>query len=66
MTMYKLMGEQISVTIHKLKNSRTSGNTSTVIPIEIVKPEKPHRKSKAERKQDRADAKGKRKNKRKL
>ena len=51
--MYKLAGEQISVTIRKVKNKRTSGHTSTVIPIEIKKAEKGLKRTKAERKADR-------------
>lgn len=35
--MYKLMGEQISITVRKVKNKRTSGSNSVTIPIEVDK-----------------------------
>jgi len=33
----KLMGDQISITVRKIKNKRTSGDNSVVIPIEVQK-----------------------------
>ena len=50
--MYKLAGEQISVTVHKVKNKRTSGQTSTVIPIEIQKGDKRLKRTRKQRRQD--------------
>ena len=34
-TMYKLMGEQIEVNVRRIKNKRTSGKTTTSIPLNI-------------------------------
>ena len=31
----KLMGDQISITVRKIKNKRTSGTNSVTIPIDI-------------------------------
>ena len=33
----KLMGDQISITVRKIKNKRTSGDNSVVIPIDVQK-----------------------------
>ena len=33
----KLMGDQISITVRKIKNKKTSGDNSVVIPIEVQK-----------------------------
>ena len=33
--MYKLMGEQIKVTVKKIKNKKTAGDNSVTIPIDI-------------------------------
>ena len=38
--MKKLMGEQVKVTVKSIKNKRTSGNTSTTIPINLESPKK--------------------------
>ena len=55
----KLMGDQIHIEIKKVKNKRTSGQTSTVIPIEIKSSKKPPKKTRAERKQERIDKRNK-------
>ena len=33
----KLMGDQISITVRKIKNKKTSGDNSVVIPIDVQK-----------------------------
>lgn len=58
--MYKLMGEQIKIEVHKVKNKRTSGNTSTTIPINLESPKTGRKSGNSAKKQARID---KRKNK---
>lgn len=53
-TMFKLMGEQIEVNVRKVKNKRTSGQTSTTIPIEVKARERAKKDKKMEREKKRA------------
>ena len=50
-TMYKIMGDQISIEIKKIKTKRGSSEVS--IPIHVETPHKRPKRTKAERKQDR-------------
>ena len=59
--MKKLMGEQVKVTVKSIKNKRTSGNTSTTIPINLESPKTGKKQAKENKKETR---KQKRKNKR--
>ena len=53
-TMYKLTGDTINVTVRKVKSKRTSGQTSTTIPIVVKNDAKQKRNGKKEaRKQKR-------------
>ena len=55
--MFKLMGEQVKVVVRKVKNKKTTGNNSVVIPIEINS-DTPSRKDKRQaRKLNRKDRK---------
>ena len=49
-TMYKLMGDQISITIKKVKQKRTSGTNSITVPIDVSSKEKRVKLTKEERK----------------
>jgi len=49
-TMYKIMGDQISIEIKKIKTKR--GSSEVVIPINVESAQKKPRRTKDERKQD--------------
>ena len=57
--MRELMGEQIKVSVRKVKNKDTSGTNSVTVPINIKEFKKRVKRTKEERKQDRLDRKGK-------
>lgn len=57
--MYKLTGEQIKVTVKKVKNKKNSGTITTTIPISVTNAERWRKKALKE------ERKSKRKNKRK-
>ncbi|MCK4500329.1 hypothetical protein KAU11_07520 [Candidatus Babeliales bacterium] len=58
LAMYKIMGEQVKVTVRKVKQKRTSGNSSVVVPIEVETPEKRLKKGrKKQRKSKGVDSK---------
>ena len=60
-----LGGADYSIEIAKIKNKRTTGTNSVVIPIEFKTSEKPPKKSKAERKSKRKERRLDRKSKKK-
>jgi hypothetical protein len=49
----KIMGEQVSVTVRKVKNKRTSGDNSVTIPIQVEKAKKRPKKSRKQKRFDR-------------
>lgn len=58
LTMWKLMGEQVKVTVKRVKVKKNLGDTSVVVPIEIDSDTKPNRQErKAARKLKRKDRK---------
>lgn len=58
LTMWKLMGEQVKVTVKRIKVKKNPGDTSVVVPIEIDSDIKPNRQErKAARKLKRKDRK---------
>jgi hypothetical protein len=63
-TMYKLMGEQIKVSVRKVKQKRTSGTSSVSIPIEVKVRERVRKQPKA--KGDKKQARKARKSNKKL
>ena len=59
LAMYKIMGEQVKVTVRKVKNKGISGSAYTNIPIDVEsrrsKPKRARKKPKRTRKQKRID-----------
>jgi len=51
--MQKVIGDTVKVGVRTIKNKRTSGNNSVVIPIEVETSQKQPKKSRKERKLDR-------------
>ncbi len=49
----KIMGDQVTVKVQKIKNKRTSGDNSVIIPIQVEKGLKRPKKSRKERVLDR-------------
>lgn len=49
--MYKLMGDTVKINVQKVKNKRTSGITSTTIPINLESPKKRPKRTKKRKKQ---------------
>ena len=53
--MYKLAGATVKVEVKKIKNKRTYGNNSVMIPIHVDSPQKALKRTKADRIMDRLD-----------
>ncbi len=50
--MYKLAGETVKVEVRKIKNKRTSGNTTTTVPINVESSRKGRKPKRDKEKKD--------------